>query len=62
MWDLQAKCLGRTITGLHPDSTLRELVSIYAPDIENDPEAYFTFVTSSLNLDPDVKLREILNG
>jgi hypothetical protein len=62
LWDLQAKCLGHTTTGLGPESKLFDLFRIYAPSIENDPAAYHAFVTSSLGLDPEIKLWEILNG
>jgi hypothetical protein len=65
LWDLSAKCMGQTTTGLGPNSSLRELIKIYAPAIENDPAAYHASVISSLDLAPDApdpKLRDFIHG
>jgi len=43
--DLHAKCLGHTVTSLGPNSTLQDLVNVWAPTSDhNDPQRYARFV------------------
>ncbi len=64
--DLEAKFMGRTVSGLTPDSTLFDLFKVYAPaSDDNVPEAYADFVagwvSKALNrtITPQTKLRDI---
>ena len=64
--DLTGKCLGHTVTGLGPDSTLRDLIYVWAPPSDgNDTVLYvervLEFMTRALNetITADTKLRDL---
>jgi hypothetical protein len=47
LWDIAAKCTGRTGSGLEPTSTILEFFGVYAPaEDDNHPIAYATFVAA----------------
>jgi hypothetical protein len=59
--DLQAKAVGRTTTGLGPLSTLRALITVWAPPTDNnDTEAYIRAVALRVNAAPEATLASLL--
>ena len=60
LYDLRAKARGQTRTGLGPDSTLEELMHIYAPPSENDTLGYLRFLESKTDLPAATRLGELL--
>lgn len=59
--DLQAKSMGRTSTGLGPTSTIKQLITTWAPPHDNnDPDAYTRFVCEATGLKPESRLAELL--
>ena len=60
LYDLRSKATGRTITGLGPDSTLEELMHIYAPPSENDTISYLRFLESKTELPAATRLGDLL--
>lgn len=62
IWDLTQKCHGNTRTGLNGQSTLMQLLAVYAPAADhNNPEAYMMFVQGETGFPPTMKLAELLN-
>ena len=60
-WDIRQKAIGNTVTGLNGDSTLANLIYIWAPKSDgNDPEAYLKSVEKNSGLDRNTKLRDIV--
>ena len=58
--DIQAKKMGNTRTGLNPDSSLSDLIAVYAPAIENDPKKYTKFLADNLpGVSPDTPIKYI---
>ncbi len=61
MWDLYAKCNGRTSTRLGPKSTLEDLFAIYAPSgDDNNPDEYAEAVAGELGISVLTKLEKFL--
>jgi hypothetical protein len=61
IWDLTQKAKGNTRTGLSPESTLRDLIYVWAPKSDrNDPERYLTFICLKTGFKPEMKLKELL--
>jgi hypothetical protein len=58
--DLVSKCLGKTNTNLTSDSTLAQLVRVWAPPNENDTDLYVSTVATRLHVSADVKLSALL--
>lgn len=59
-WDLIQKSKGNTVTGLGPDSTLRELIFTWAPPSDNNnPEQYLAYVVERSGLNEDDTLGQI---
>ena len=57
LWDLEAKCTGRTGTPLGPKSSLADLFHVYAPSgDDNDPDSYAEAVAAELGVSADYKL------
>lgn len=60
MWDLWKKCKGETQTGLNGESTIADLIRVWAPPKENAPENYINYVTQFTGFNRDKKLKELL--
>lgn len=60
VWDLYQKCTGNTVTGLNGESTLADLIKVYAPPSENDTENYIRVVEARSGLARTTKLKELL--
>lgn len=60
VWDLFKKCTGETRTGLKPQSTLQDLMNVYAPQSENNTEAYITHIENRTGLSRMMTLQELL--
>lgn len=60
VWDLWKKCRGETSTGLNGDSTLGDLISVYAPPKENDTQAYKKAVWLKTGFDEGKPLKEFV--
>jgi hypothetical protein len=59
-YDIMMKSKGKTSTGLGPDSTLRDLLYVWAPPSDNnDTEAYIKNVCKNSGLTPDITLKKI---
>mgnify|MGYP005862859681 CR=1 FL=1 len=62
-WDLLQKSRGSTVTGLNGQSTLRELLFIWAPPSDNnDTEAYVRSVERSMGVPATTTLSEIFEN
>ncbi len=60
-WDIRQKAVGNTRTGLNGDSTLRDLITIWAPkDDHNDPKSYLKFVLTATGFVDTMLLSELL--
>lgn len=57
--DLSYKCIGRTVNNLGPDSTLGDLIKVYAPPSENDTEQYIRVACAGTGLPSTAKLRSL---
>lgn len=56
-YDLHCKCTGNTHTGLNKNSTLQDLVNVYAPEEDgNNPKTYATFLSGKLGISRDTVL------
>jgi len=60
LYDLHSKVRGKTSTGLNPNSQLHELMRVYAPPTENDPEAYLKFVSDKTGISATTCLKDLL--
>lgn len=60
LWDLFQKCNGNTMTNLRPESTLADLIAVYAPPSENDTLQYIKIVESKTGIPRNMKLKELL--
>lgn len=57
-YDLLCKCVGRTRTRLTPESSLYDLISVWAPNEDgNNSLAYTMFVAKKCGVSPDTKLK-----
>lgn len=61
IYDLSCKCQGRTRTGLGPNSTVKELIWVWAPlaDGNNTPQ-YVEFVCNKLGIKPSYQLKNFV--
>jgi hypothetical protein len=60
-WDIMQKALGNTSTGLNGNSTLAQLISVWAPVQDgNNPSAYVAHVCALTGFAADTKLKEFL--
>lgn len=57
--DIKAKQTGNTRTGLGPDSTLKDLVYVYAPPSENDSDQYVQQIAKLLGVSTNTKISQI---
>ncbi len=61
-WDLMQKARGNTVTGLNKTSTIRDLITVYAPPSDNnDTEAYIESVVSYMQMPENTTLGEIFD-
>lgn len=60
LWDLFQKCSGRSSTRLHGNSTLEELIKVYAPPIENNTENYLKYIEMRTGFKRQMRLVELL--
>lgn len=62
-WDLVQKAKGNTSTGLNGESTLKELIAVWAPpEDKNDTSAYLNAVLRMTGFSEDMKLKELLEA
>ena len=60
-WDIMQKARGKTSTGLNGQSTLRDLIFIWAPASDNNyPENYLKAVVQMTGIDEKTTLAEII--
>ena len=60
-WDIMMKAQGKTSTGLHGDSSLRDLIETWAPiEDGNDPDAYLKHVCAMTGFEPSMTLKTLL--
>ena len=57
--DLTAKQSGKSRTGLTGNSTLKELMNVYAPPVENDTGAYVNELAKRLGISINKKIKDI---
>jgi hypothetical protein len=61
VWDIRQKAIGNTSTGLNGESTLRDLIHVWAPPSDgNDPAAYLQDVCFKSGLLETVKLKDLI--
>lgn len=61
LYDLRQKCIGNTSTGLTGDSTLHDLIFIWAPASDgNDPQLYLNDVCHLTGFLPSITLKELI--
>lgn len=61
MWDLKKKCEGKTKTGLNGNSTIEELINVYAPlHDNNNTEDYINFICQELRIPRTFLLRKFV--
>ncbi len=62
-WDLLQKSRGNTVTGLTGQSTIRDLIYVWAPPSDNnDTEAYIASVERSMGVPASTTLAEIFDN
>lgn len=59
-WDIHAKARGNTVTGLNGESTIADLIKVWAPPIENDTEAYISHVELLTGMSRKTQLKTII--
>jgi len=47
---------------INNNHTLKSLISKYAPSNENNTKAYIAFVGAKTGINPDIKLKELIDG
>ncbi|MFQ5751800.1 MAG: hypothetical protein ACE5HI_07370 [bacterium] len=60
VWDLWKKANGETRTGLTEESTLGDLINVYAPPSENNTPTYINQMERWLGIPRDTKLKWFL--
>jgi len=61
-WDILQKSKGNTVTNLTGESTIKELLWIWAPESDrNNPAVYATKICYMSGLLPQTKLKELLD-
>ena len=62
-WDLLQKSKGNTVTGLTGQSTIRDLIYVWAPPSDNnDTEAYVASVARSMGVPANTTLAEVFEN
>ena len=60
-WDIRQKAKGNTVTGLNGDSTLADLIYVWAPASDgNNPEQYLIDIVLMSGIDRQTKLSNIV--
>ena len=60
LWDIYQKATGNTVTSLNGTSTIRELITVYAPPSDdNNTEAYINMIVVSTGMKETTTLAEI---
>lgn len=60
-YDIMQKCKGKTVTGLRPSSTLRDLIYTWAPPSDNNnTEKYLDFIVKETGLNENFKIGDLL--
>lgn len=60
-WDIMQKARGNTVTGLTGESTLKELIEVWAPrEAGNETDAYLQSVLTQTGFTATMKLSEFL--
>lgn len=60
-WDIMQKCKGNTVTGLKGDSTIRDLLTVWAPPSDNNnTEKYIEFICKETGLSENFKIGDLL--
>ena len=60
-WDLTQKAMGETVTGLTGESTIEDLINVYAPASDkNNTEAYIESIENQTGLKRTIKLKDLL--
>ena len=60
-YDIMQKAKGNTITKLNCESTIVDLIEVYAPrNDRNDTDSYIKFVLDFTRFSPDYKLKNLL--
>lgn len=60
-WDIRQKARGNTSTSLNGESTLSDLVHVWAPASDNNaPESYLKQLCTKTGFSPSMKLKELL--
>jgi len=61
-WDLMQKAKGNTVTGLGPESTIKDLIYVWAPPSDNNAtDEYVKSVCLKSGFQPTTKLKEIFS-
>jgi hypothetical protein len=61
IWDLRQKCTGNTKTGLNGESTIADLIKVWAPENDgNIPEQYVKAIHTFSGFPPSTKLKELV--
>jgi hypothetical protein len=61
IWDLKQKATGNTSTGLNGESTLFDLIHVWAPaEDNNNPVSYLNHICGMTGFSKDMKLKELL--
>lgn len=60
-WDLRQKARGNSSTGLNGNSTLADLIHVWAPASDNNaPESYLKQLCTKTGFSPSMRLKELL--
>lgn len=60
-YDITMKAMGKTTTGLNGDSTIKDLINVWAPTTDgNNTQKYLDDVCALSGLAPTTKLKELL--
>lgn len=61
VWDLSMKCQGKTQTKLTPESTIKDLIYVWAPPSDNNnTEKYVFYICTKLGIKPTFQLKNFV--
>lgn len=62
-WDIRQKAIGNTSSGLTGESTIRDLIRVWAPESDdNNPEGYLQHVLQRTGFNASMQLKELLTA